>query len=179
VLFFYAKNYAARFKTQGQESIKSRHAFQCFLLRIFPIVTATHYSIEDLLPHRNGMLLIEEIQEGDAKVAVSSAVVNKNWPMCDGRRVNALVLIEVAAQTAGICAGLARILERGLDSDKKSWLVGIKRSRFFVDFLALNDKIITRAENSYEYEGYRQITSTARVGSTVVAEVELQAIQAE
>ena len=138
-----------------------------------------NYSIEDLLPHRNSMLLIEEIIEGDPKAAVSSAIVNRNWPLFDGRRVNPLVLIEVAAQTAGICAGLAMIKERGLDSDKKSWLVGIKSSRFFVEYLALNDKIITRAENSYEYEGYRQITSTSRIGSKVVGEIALQAIQAD
>jgi predicted hotdog family 3-hydroxylacyl-ACP dehydratase len=125
------------------------------------------------------MLLIEEILEGSPKAAVSSAVVNKKWPLCDGRRVNALILIELAAQTAAICAGLARINERGPHSDKKSWLVGIKRSSFFVESLALNDKIITRAENSFEYEGYRQITSTSRVGSKVIGEIELQAIQAD
>ena len=142
-------------------------------------MTQVTYSIEELLPHRNGMLLIEEILEGDPKAAVSRAVVNKNWPLCDGRRVNSLVLIEVAAQTAGICAGLAMIRERGVDSDKKSWLVGIKRSRFFVESLRLHDTIITRAENSFEYEGYRQITSTASVDSRVVGEIELQAIQAD
>jgi len=142
-------------------------------------VALLNYSIEDLLPHRNSMLLIQEILEGDPKAAVSRAVVNENWPLYDGRRVNSLVLIELAAQTAGICAGLAMIRERGKDSDKKSWLVGIKRSRFFVESLGLNDTIITRAENSYEYEGYRQITSTARIGSKVVGEIELQAIQAD
>jgi len=142
-------------------------------------VALLNYSIEDLLPHRNSMLLIEEILEGDPQAAVSRAVVNENWPLFDGHKVNALVLIEVAAQTAGICAGLAMIRERGVDSDKKSLLVGIKRSRFFVASLDLNDTIITHAENSFEYEGYRQITSTARIGAKVVGEVELQAIQAE
>jgi len=36
-----------------------------------------------------------------------------------------------------------------------------------------------RAENSFEYEGYRQIMGTARIGSTVIAEIGLQAIQAD
>lgn len=142
-------------------------------------MASVNYSIEDLLPHRNSMLLIEDILEGDPKTAESSAVVNKDWPLCDGHTVSPLVLIEVAAQTAGICAGLARIKERGPNSDKKSWLVGIKSARFFVETLALQDKITTRAENRYEYEGYRQITSISRVGSKVVGEVELQAIQAD
>ena len=137
------------------------------------------YSIEDLLPHRNGMLLIEEILEGEPQSAVTRDVVHEIWPLREGRRVNSLILKELASQTAGICAGMARIRERGLESDKKSWLVGIKQSRFYVDYLAVNDTIITRSENSFEYEGYRQIKSTARVGSKVVGEVELQAIQAD
>ena len=138
-----------------------------------------NFSIEDLLPHRNSMLLIEEILEGGPNAAVSSAVVNENWPLFDGSRVNSLILIELAAQTAGICAGWARIQERGLKSDKKSWLVGIKHADFFVDALNLNDRIVTHAVNSFKYEGYRQITATARVGSEVVGEIELQAIQAD
>jgi predicted hotdog family 3-hydroxylacyl-ACP dehydratase len=142
-------------------------------------VPLTNFSIEDLLPHRNSMLLIEEIMEGGPNAAVSSAVVNENWPLFDGSRVNSLILIEVAAQTAGICAGWARIQEQGLESDKKSWLVGIKRADFFVDALNLNDRIITHAVNSFKYESYRQITATARVGSKVVGEIELQAIQAD
>ena len=52
-----------------------------------------NYSIEDLLPHRNSMLLIQEILEGDPKAAVSRAVVNENWPLYDGHRVSSLVLI--------------------------------------------------------------------------------------
>jgi predicted hotdog family 3-hydroxylacyl-ACP dehydratase len=142
-------------------------------------VPLANFSIEDLLPHRNSMLLIEEILEGGPNAAVSSAVVNENWPLFDGSRVNSLILIEVAAQTAGICAGWARIQEQGLESDKKSWLVGIKRADFFVDALNLNDRIVTHAVNSFKYEGYRQITATARVGSEVVGEIELQAIQAD
>jgi len=142
-------------------------------------VSLANFSIEDLLPHRNSMLLIEEILEGGPNAAVSSAVVNENWPLFDGSRVNSLILIELAAQTAGICAGWARIQERGLESDKKSWLVGIKRADFFVGALNLNDRIVTHAVNSFKYEGYRQITATARLGSEVVGKIELQAIQAD
>lgn len=136
-------------------------------------------TLEDLLPHRGRMLLIREIVNGDPRSAMSRAIVDATWPLFDGSSVNPLVLIELTAQTAGICAGLARIEERGLESDKKSWLVGIKRADLFVDALKLNDCIITHAENNFEYEGYRQITGTARINEKVVGFVELQAIQAE
>jgi predicted hotdog family 3-hydroxylacyl-ACP dehydratase len=135
--------------------------------------------IEDLLPHRDRMLLIDEILEVSHNMAVTSATVNDRWPFFDGNGVSSLVLIEVVAQTAGINNGWVRIQKHGKDSEKKGWLVGIKQSRFFADTLALNNRIITHAENQFEYEGYRQILGTARIGSEVVGEVALQVIQTE
>ncbi|MEJ2099802.1 MAG: hypothetical protein P8X68_07475, partial [Desulfobacterales bacterium] len=61
----------------------------------------------------------------------------------------------------------------------KGWLVGIKYSRFFVDTLDLDARIITCAENQFEFEGYRPILGTSRIGSEVVGEVVLQVIQTE
>jgi predicted hotdog family 3-hydroxylacyl-ACP dehydratase len=136
-------------------------------------------NIGDLLPHRDRMLLIDEILEVDDKTAVTRATVTDQWPFFDGNGVDSLILIELVAQTAGISNGWVRIQKHGKDSEKKGWLVGIKQSRFFVDTLVLNDRIITRAENQFEYEGYRQILGTAKIGSEVVGEVALQVIQTE
>ena len=135
--------------------------------------------IEDLLPHRHRMLLIDEILEVDHDMAVTCATVTDRWPFFINDGVDPLVLIEVIAQTAGINNGWVRIQKHGQDSEKKGWLVGIKQARFFVDTLALNARIITRAENQFEYEGYRQILGTARIGSQMVGEVALQVIQTE
>jgi predicted hotdog family 3-hydroxylacyl-ACP dehydratase len=135
--------------------------------------------IEDLLPHRGQMLLIDEILEVDHNMAVTCATVTNRWPFFNGNGVNSLVLIEVVAQTAGINNGWVRIQKHGKDSEKKGWLVGIKQSRFFVDTLDLNARIITRTENQFEFEGYRQILGTSRIGSEVVGEIVLQVIQTE
>ena len=135
--------------------------------------------IEDLLPHRDRMLLIDEILEVGHNMAVTSTTVTERWPFFNGNGVDPLVLIEVVAQTAGINNGWVRIKKHGKDSEKKGWLVGIKQARFFVDTLALNDRIHTRAENQFEYEAYRQILGTARIGSEIVGEVALQVIQTE
>ncbi len=135
--------------------------------------------IEDLLPHRDGMLLIDEIIEVDDTAAVTCAVVTDQWPFFDGIAVNSLVLIELVAQTAGIANGWVRIKKRGKDSEKKGWLVGIKQASFFVDAVSLNQRIITRAENQFEYENYRHILGVARIGSDIVGEVTLQLIQTE
>ena len=134
-------------------------------------------SIEDLLPHRGRMLLIDEVLEVTDTTAVTCATVTDKWPLFDGQVVDSLILIELVAQTAGVNNGWVRIKQHGLDSEKKGWLVGIKQSRFLVESLALNDRIITRAENQFEYEGYRQILGTARIDKMLIGEVALQVIQ--
>lgn len=135
--------------------------------------------IEDLLPHRNRMLLIDEILEIDNKVAVTRSTVTDQWPFFDGQAVDSLILIELVAQTAGINNSWVRVKKRGQDSEKKGWLVGIKQSRFFVDSLSLNDLIITRAENQFEYESYRLISGIARIDDVIVGEVSLQLFQTD
>ena len=134
-------------------------------------------SIEDLLPHRGRMLLIDEVLEVTDTTAVTCATVTDKWPLFDGQVVDSLILIELVAQTAGVNNGWVRIKQHGLDSEKKGWLVGIKQSRFLVESVALNDRIITRAENQFEYEGYRQILGTARIDKMLIGEVALQVIQ--
>ena len=134
-------------------------------------------SIEDLLPHRGRMLLIDEVLEVTDTTAVTCATVTDKWPLFDGQVVDSLILIELVAQTAGVNNGWVRIKQHGLDSEKKGWLVGIKQSRFLVESVALNDRIITRAENQFEYEGYRQILGTAHIDKMLIGEVALQVIQ--
>lgn len=135
--------------------------------------------IEDLLPHRDRMLLVDEILEVDDKTAVTRATVTDRWPFFDGQAVDSLILIELVAQTAGINNAWVRVKKRGPDSEKKGWLVGIRQSRFFVDSVALNDLIITRAENQFEYESYRHISGIARIGDVIVGEISLQLIQTD
>ena len=134
-------------------------------------------NIEELLPHRDRMLLINEIVELNDTSAVTRATVSDQWPFFDGKTVDSLILIELIAQTAGINNGWVRLKTQGQDSEKKGWLVGIKQSRFFVNAVSLNDLIITKAENQFEYENYRHIAGVASIGSKIVGEVTLQLFQ--
>ena len=52
-----------------------------------------NFSLEDLLPHRDRMLLVDEILEVDDKMAVTRATVSDQWPLFDGQDVAPLVLI--------------------------------------------------------------------------------------
>ena len=134
-------------------------------------------SVEEFLPHRGRMKLIDEIIEVDEERALTSATVTDLWPFFDGKRVNALVLIELVAQTAGISNSWGGIKKHRDKFERKGWLVGIKRSRLLIDSIPLNTRIITRCENQFKLENYREILGTARINSEVVAEARLQLLQ--
>ncbi|MCP4682462.1 MAG: hypothetical protein GY864_09030 [Desulfobacterales bacterium] len=136
-------------------------------------------NIEDLIPHRGRMMLIDEIIDVNEDMAVTRALVTENWPLFDGKSVNPMVLIELVAQTAGVSNGWDRIKTRGMDSDKKGWLVGVKKAGFFIDEIPLDTRIITRSENKFKYDSFREVLGTARIGRDVVCEISLQVFQAD
>lgn len=135
------------------------------------------YSLEDLLPHRGRMLLLSEIIEADQEYAVTAAKIHLSMPLSDDNGVRPLLMVELAAQTAGVCNGLGRILAEGLDSDKRGWLVGIKRAVFHVESLPLGKTVVTRSENSHVYDKLREVSSVLHMDGKLVGEVTLQLYQ--
>ncbi len=139
----------------------------------------TDIRVEYLLPHRDSMKLIDEILEVDEEKAVARSVVTDRWPFVDVKSVNPMVLIELVAQTAGISNSWEGIKKHGENFQRKGWLVGIKHARFFGGTLFINTQIITRAENLFKFENYREIMGTAKINSDIVAEVILQLVQSD
>lgn len=150
------------------------------------IVTLSDLSLEDLLPHRGNMMLVEKVLEVDSDHALTVCRVKKSWPMADDNGVHPLILIELAAQTAGVCNGWERIQTKGLDSEKMGWLVGIKKTEILVDHLpnglpshlSFGSEIITRAENSYIFENLREVSCESRIDNTIICKSTLQLFQA-
>ncbi len=134
---------------------------------------------ESILPHRGRMLLIESILELNEDGAATRSVVTPEWPFCDGRGVQAIVLIELVAQTAGIHNGWIRDKRHGPAADKKGWIVGIRQAHLSVDTLPLHTELVTRTENRMEFEGFRDIFGTVATGSGIVAEITLQLLRSE
>jgi predicted hotdog family 3-hydroxylacyl-ACP dehydratase len=147
------------------------------------IVTLSDLSLEDLLPHRGNMMLVEKVLEVDSDHALTLCRVKKSWPMADDNGVHPLILIELAAQTAGVCNGWERIQAKGLDSEKMGWLVGIKKTEILVDHLPnfhlpFSSEIITRAENSYIFGNLREVSCESRIGNKIICKSTLQLFQA-
>ena len=136
-------------------------------------------SIESLLPHRGRMLLLEEILQADKTLAISRQTVSDRWPLCDGEGVNPIILIELVAQTAGICNGLDRVSTHGAEADRKGWLVGIKKTIIDVERLPLGAEILVKARNHFVFDSFREIGGTAHMDDRQIAEVVLQVVRAE
>ena len=134
---------------------------------------------ENILPHRGRMLLIDEILEVDDDGAVTRSVVTERWPFFNGRDVNAIVLIELVAQTAGVHNGWIRDKLHGSAADKKGWIVGIRQARLAVDAIPLSTGLITRAKNQMEFEGFRDIYGTVEMETHIVAEIALQLLRSD
>lgn len=139
----------------------------------------TGISVEDLIPHRDRMKLVDEIIEVDENRAVTSATVTAQWPFLKDETVHPLVCIELVAQTAGVSNCWNGIKKHGEHFVNRGWIVGIKSAVFYIDSIPLNTPIITRADNQFEFKGYREILGTVEIGSKVAAEIRLQLMQSE
>ncbi|MEW6666883.1 MAG: hypothetical protein AB1512_16900 [Thermodesulfobacteriota bacterium] len=136
-------------------------------------------AVEDFLPHRGRMRLVDEIVEVDEARAVTRSKVTEQWPFFDGKAVSSLILIELVAQTAGICNCWNGIRMQGEKFVKKGWLAGIKNSRFFIDAIPLDACITTSTENRFKMENFREVAGTAMIGTRLVGEITLQLVQVD
>jgi predicted hotdog family 3-hydroxylacyl-ACP dehydratase len=137
-----------------------------------------HLSIEDLLPHRARMLLIQEVVQCEGETAVTRNTVKKEWPLTDSSGADPLIIVELVAQTAGMKNGLLLRRERGPNADQRGWIVGIKSARFFVERLPIGTSVVVETQNRFEFEEFREIEGVAKIGDTVAAQVALQVIKA-
>jgi predicted hotdog family 3-hydroxylacyl-ACP dehydratase len=142
-------------------------------------MTTDTIAIEDLLPHRKPMCLITKMLFFDDQKAVTKSIVSLNWPLTDQKGANALILIELVAQTAGINNGWMLYKQKGPGADHRGWIVGIKKAEFMVDTLAIGASIVTTSENRFEFENFREIHGVTKVDEKVVGEMTMHLMKAQ
>ena len=137
----------------------------------------TGVSIEELIPHRGRMKLIDDIVRVDEETAVTESIVKPEWPFFEGGSVSSLVLIELTAQTAGVSIGWEESIIKGKDIEGRlGWLVGVKEARFYVDRIPIHSRIRVCSTKDFRFENYHEIVGTAEIGPQVVGEVRLQIV---
>lgn len=141
----------------------------------------THWpDIEQLIPHREGMLLIDTILEVDKDHARTRTRVKPDWPLVRDGGVSAIVLIELAAQSAGVCFGWQAM--HSPDSGPSApagWLVGVKRADFRVGTVPVGARLVIRTENRLAAENYKEIGACITMDDTEIAQIHLQVLQAD
>ena len=133
--------------------------------------------IEELLPHRNGMKLIDSIIEVNEERAVSKSTVTEKWPLIEGDSINPIVLIELVAQTAGICIGWEELKKKGRNTEGTGWLAGVKEALFYWERIPLGSQIITEVRKVFDFENYHEIRGMIRVDGDLVGEVSVQIVK--
>lgn len=136
-------------------------------------------AVESFLPHRDRMKLVDEILAVDGQTAATRCTVSARWPFFDGQSVSSLVLVELVAQTAGICNSWAGKQKQGEKFQPRGWLVGIKQAHFFKAILGLGSHVIVRTENGFKFESYREVMGTAEIDGQPLATVDLQLMQSD
>jgi predicted hotdog family 3-hydroxylacyl-ACP dehydratase len=131
--------------------------------------------IESLIPHREKIKIISGILEIKETTAISTAIVNPQWPLYDGDSVNSLVLIEAIAQTAAIVEGYKR-RQRG-KSGVKGWLVGVKSAEFNTKKIPVNTNLIIMIESKYSFDNYGVVEGVVKTSEKILATATLQALR--
>ena len=139
----------------------------------------TEMTIDRLVPHRGRMRLIDDIIAVDETEAVTKSVVKKDWPLTADGRTNALVIIELVAQSASVHIGWKELQENHDQACGRGWLVGIKSAHFDMQTIPVQASIITVVRPEYRFENYTGIYGQANIGSQSIGEVRLQVMRSE
>jgi predicted hotdog family 3-hydroxylacyl-ACP dehydratase len=136
-------------------------------------------TIEDLLPHRGRMRLIDEVIHIEGDTTIAGVQVNHRWPLAKADAASPLMIVELVAQTSGIGNGLNLIKERGKGADKTGWIVGIKKAGFYTDALPMGARIVVESKNRFKFDDFIEIDGSAKMEGKVIGEVTLQVMRAD
>lgn len=104
-------------------------------------------SLEELLPHRGAMLLLERVLAFTAEEARCACTVRGDAWYAQGGRIPAWIGLELMAQTCGVHAGL-NALRQG-SPPRKGALLGSRAYRAGVAYFGDGERLTVAARNVY------------------------------
>jgi len=134
--------------------------------------------IEDLIPHRDGMKLVDEIAEVTEDTAVTISRPSDCWPLIHDHGVDSLVAVELVAQTAAVNIGMKRRKETG-EGRGRGWIVGIKNAEFYAVSIPMSSRVVTTARIVYSQEAYSVIEGSVSADDKLISTVSLQVFREE
>ncbi|MDQ5984408.1 MAG: hypothetical protein CSYNP_00103 [Syntrophus sp. SKADARSKE-3] len=131
--------------------------------------------IEDLIPHRGRMKLLDSVVSATDDEATTSARVTPRWPLFQDAFVNPIVLIEVVAQTAAVHVSSRK--KAGETVDRRGWMVGIKNADFYSDAIPVDTVLTTTVKNLYHIDNYNVLEGEVRDGEMILCRVQIQVMR--
>jgi predicted hotdog family 3-hydroxylacyl-ACP dehydratase len=99
------------------------------------------YNIDDFIPHRDRMKIIDDIIEVDLAHCVTQSVATSLWPLCDGERINSIIVVELVAQTAAAFVGWLK--QNMTKTGGEGVIVGIKKVILTVPAIPVGSRLRT------------------------------------
>lgn len=134
-------------------------------------------NVEDFIPHRKRMKLVDEIIEVNNEKSVTASTVNSTWPLFNNNTVDPIIIIELVAQTAGIAVGWERRNET--DTGGNGWLVGIKKADFTTESISNGTRLITEVLPLYKHDTYGTFKGNVKAGQDIIGTIEIQVFRPE
>jgi len=138
--------------------------------------SSRHWNIEELIPHRGRMKLIDDVLEISDEGAITSARVSDRWPLYRDSSVDSLVLIEIVAQTAAVHIS-GRIHGGRNATDRRGWLVGIKNADFFRDRIPIETVLTTTVKRVSSIDQYSVLEGEVYAGTNLIGCVRIQVLR--
>ena len=135
--------------------------------------------IDNLVPQRRPMRLIDEIIAITGHTATTVATVAPTWPTVVNGAAHVVVLIELVAQTAAAIGGYNAMTDPTDGHARKGMLVAIKQAAFAIDTIPLHTRITTWAETRVLLENFKEITGVVKIGDRIIGEMTLQGVQSD
>lgn len=133
--------------------------------------------IEELIPHRGRMRLVQTLTHAAEGELSARSEVLASWPLCDGERVPALVLVELIAQAAATLIGWER---RGAERmGGRGLLVGVRKAALHVDEVAVGEALEVDVRTVRKVEAYAVFDGVVRSRSAAIVEATIQAFRPE
>jgi predicted hotdog family 3-hydroxylacyl-ACP dehydratase len=86
-------------------------------------------------------------------------------------------LIELVAQTAGICIGWEEHKKKGKNTKGKGWLAGVKEALFYRERIPLGSQIMTEVRRVFDFENYHEVLGMIKADGDLVGKVSVQIVK--
>ena len=138
---------------------------------------ACHRTIEELLPHRRPMILLDELLAYGDGAAEAALTIRENSLFLEQDGVPAHIGLEYMAQTCGAHAG-ALALERG-EPVKIGLLLGTRQYRAHLPHFRLGERLVIAVSAVYRDREIGSFDCRIEIAGRVAAEAQLTVYQAE